>query len=744
MKENYGAQIFKTKLDKKIKEYILILLVSFLIAIAISCLIIQLNFTSGLHGFFAFVKLKIVQTIKCEYLPNSFPFIKSFQPTQSEIILYNKINKFWLHYLGHMKVYLSNLVIITVFSFFLIRKLFYRYGEKEQSRRYEREDELRLVSNNEIIIEIKDEVKRKNNDISYTPQDMYFGKNKIRIPFGLLSTHIGYVGASKTGKTNAINELLIQDRVLNSKCLVVDPKGQFFAKHGKPGDKILSLFDLRQEKWDFWCENISFKFLANALVEVKESSSQNRFFDKSGREILAAALKHTKNVDELWEVVNYSMKSLHDFLYDNAELSKQLLGEDAGGQSSGIIATSILNMNFIKYMNHHVYERQRKTGNIEKSFSLTEWVNNDDNNSWVFIIDDIRNLTEAQPLHRLWFDIVTNSAYDRNIQKQNAKQINLYCDEITTVGNLPTLPTVLDKGRNFKLRLIIGFQSYAQLELIYGKESATNIFQGLQTVFCFASNNEQEARIFSERMGRSTVIEADESIALNKNNNTNISYRNREIYNVTPSQIQALKDNFCYAKIARVNPTKIEFRYHILPEINQGSESEIPESTKFDGMITKQYESKEEKENNQKSENYSLKILEMNQIVKDLVEEAFSVFTNSQPEKVEEIGRKIMEKFGSSQGIKMKICENTYSISIHKPSKIIYISINQTEFAIPFPKVTLEIFDKKEKDDSKKPIASTHQNNENSDDPNSKEKLQFKSIPIKLKKTYSDKKELNT
>jgi len=751
MKENYGRKIFGIKANNWLQSLIYYCLFSFIGAIPLTCIFIQLHFKYGLITYLELIRQKLYLYFRVEYLPNAIHHSK-MKPTNEDIIFYDKINQYWEILQETTKMYQAIFVVSFLVCMFICYKFFKSYGEKEQEIKYERADELRLVSNKELIKEIKNEVNEKNNNTHFTPYDLYFGINKIRVPYNLLSTHVGLGGASQSGKTNVMHEMLIQDRELKSKCLIVDPRGQFYKKHGRKGDTILSLFDIRQAKWDFWSENIAFKFLADALVEVKDSSNNKNFFDKSGREVLAAALRHTKSLDELWEVVNYNMKSLHDFLVDKNELSKQLLGEGAGPQSAGIIATSILNMSFIKSMNHHAYEREKSVNVLEKSFSLTEWVNNDEDESWVFIVDDIRNLPEAQPLHRLWFDIVTSSGFDRKMSKPNLKQINLYCDEITTVGNLPSLPSVLDKGRNFKLRLIIGFQAYSQLELIYGKDAAVNIFQGLQNVFCFTSNNETEASLFAARMGKSIIVEADQSLGLgDKNGNASISYRTREIQNVTASQIQALKDNNCFAKISRVNPTKIEFKFHDLPDLNPDSISIVPKTTRFDGVKTKQYESdemKKEREQSIQSEMPNTKITEMNQYVKSLVEEAVLLLSeNADSNKIEELGKKILDKFGASQGIKAKIGQNIYSISVHKQSKTIYINTSELEYSIPFPKVKISAVETGDEANTNAPknqdtSESTGQkgNFENDDAKEiEKPKGQFKSIPINLKKSLIEK-----
>ena len=763
--QNYGVQISLSFLSKIYKEIRFYLLVSLIGSISITLLVIHFKFEGGLQFYFELMFKEIYFYFKTTYAERF--------ASEYDFSSFYVVNRYWESYKDKNNLFINtficSFVIFLVSSYFLSR----RVGKSFQKDKLERNDELHFVSENELKNEIIEEVKRENNDLQFTNEDVYLGKNEQRVPFGIASMHFGFVGASKTGKSNAINELLIQDRKIGSKCLIVDPRGQFYAKHGKPGDHILSLNDIRQKKWDFWHEDLPFKFLADALVEVKESSSQSKFFDKSGREVLAAVLKHTSSLEELWQVVNYDEESLYNFLVDHKELSKQLLGKKASGQSAGIIATSILNMSFIKSMNHHAYEREKIAGKEEDFFSLTKWVENDEDDSWIFIIDDIRNLAEAQPLHRLWFDIVTSSAYDRDLKKSLLKQINLYCDEITTVGNLPTLPSVLDKGRNFRLRLIIGFQSYHQLELIYGKDMARNIFQGLQNVIIFASNDESEARIFSERMGRSTIIETDQSLSLqDKHNHTSLSQKTRQIECVTSSQIQALKDNICFLKLARFNPTKIEFMFHKMPDVNVGSRSIVPNTTILDDIELKEYESKEKKEENKvqdKKNEHKAKTQDVNSFIKNILDEAIDLFTNGKcdSESTDKLALKILERFGATQGLKVKIDDVPYAISIYKPKKTIYLTAGEFECAIPFPmpvfknttlivsedkiflsKETLVSVENSKVEDSEE-LSSDEQPHKqsnfdeklkfvNEDDSNSElkmkfDKKKFQSIPIKFK-----------
>ena len=139
--------------------------------------------------------------------------------------------------------------------------------------------------------------------------------------------------------------------------------------------------------------------------------------------------------------------------------------------------------------------------------------------------------------------------------------------------------------------MVIGFQSYHQLEIIYGREMAQSIFQGLQNIIVFASNSRKEAEIFSERMGRSEIIELDSSTSVGGHAHTNLSQRIRQVDSVGPSQIQALKDNHAFLKLARFNPTKVILNMPLQKE-NEGCVSFVTEKTWLDFVDLKPYESK--------------------------------------------------------------------------------------------------------------------------------------------------------
>ena len=66
--------------------------------------------------------------------------------------------------------------------------------------------------------------------------------------------HFLVSGATGSGKTNLIHNLLPQARIYDQAAVVVDQTGEMIAKYYDPsrGDIIFNPFDARSKAWDFW------------------------------------------------------------------------------------------------------------------------------------------------------------------------------------------------------------------------------------------------------------------------------------------------------------------------------------------------------------------------------------------------------------------------------------------------------------------------------------------------------------
>jgi type IV secretory pathway TraG/TraD family ATPase VirD4 len=481
-----------------------------------------------------------------------------------------------------------------------------RYLSKVQTAEKLRKGEQTLVTPKELQSFVKSAVKDKSRPHTYRESDVFFGKEEIRVCDETIGLHLGIGGASQTGKTNAINRLLHSRAEVGEKVLVVDPNGEFFARFGKPNDVVLSLHDRRASKWDFWSEGVSEEELAKALVEVRDGMDANtKFFQTTGRAVLTSFLRVAKKsphrLRELWRLANLPAEELEQVLRSANEISHRYLGQGDSGQASGVIATSLMNLEFLKYLNHNATTREAQKGKGEESFSIRSWVLNERDSRWVFLVASDSHWEQTKALVRLWFDIASTAILERVCLEERLTPLWLVCDEISTVGLLPSLPKVLDRGYKYSGRLVLGFQSLSQIEQIYGREASSNIMQGLQNLLIFACNENKLAREFSERLGKVEVEEYESTVSPAEGKNPmrlSISSRQREKTSVTPDEIRGLPENVAYLKLARFPPAKIQFPYVRFADslVRSKEMSEVPEFSWLDEKVIEAEREKSKKD----------------------------------------------------------------------------------------------------------------------------------------------------
>lgn len=499
----------------------------------------------------------------------------------------------WRSHEGLHSLYLWTALGSTCLSILLWAWLRKKLSVRSKLSEQVRDGEQSLVSPKALTKLIREAVKNPQRPHAFREHDVVLGRQKIRVCNETIGLHLGIAGASQTGKTNAINQLLQSRRWAGEKVLIVDPGGEFYARFGKKDDVILSLHDTRAVKWDFWSEGVSEEEMAKALVEVREGmDASTKFFQTTGRAVLTSlfriAGKDSEPLRELWRLANLSAEDLEAVLKKHNEISHRYLGQGESGQASGVIATSLMNLEFLKNLNHHARAREKSGSEREESFSIRNWVLDEKAQQWVFLVATDSHWEQTRPLIRLWFDIASTAILERERDTEKAlTPLWLVCDEISTVGLLPSLPKVLDRGYKYAGRLILGFQSLAQIGQIYGQDATHNIMQGLQNILIFAANETKMAQEFSDRLGKCEVEEYESSITPAQGQHperVSISTRQREKKSVTESEIRSLPENHGFLKLARFPPTKIEFDYVTFPNLNEksGKWSKIPAATWLD------------------------------------------------------------------------------------------------------------------------------------------------------------------
>lgn len=392
------------------------------------------------------------------------------------------------------------------------------------------------------------------------------GHERVLIPESLQYRHLAFLGASGYGKSTAIEEILGHARKHHQKCLIVDLNGAFWSKFGTSPDSILSLRDARSVPWTLWSEPLLHpENLAAALIEAEGSS--HAYFWKGARALLASLLRLNRHVSGLVEDLNRPIAALRDKLLQADEISVRVLGESASEQADGIIGTTALDFAFLKELT------ALEPTNESEPFSISKWLLDDQDLSWVFLTVRDIDLEQTRPLLRLWFDVACLAALQRTPDDTKSPHLWLVVDELKSVGQLPSLPGILDKGRKHKTSLVLGFQALSQLKKIYGEHDAASMIQGLQNQFFFRMTEVECADYASKVLGSEDVEQASYAVSFDETKakgRGSVNHARTQRPLVLPDEIRSLDILHAYAKLCHHNPLKMTFRPASMPAVQTG------------------------------------------------------------------------------------------------------------------------------------------------------------------------------
>lgn len=382
---------------------------------------------------------------------------------------------------------------------------------------------------------------------------LLLGKEKLLIPEPIQYQHFAFIGASGYGKTTAIEEIITHARSHNQRCLIMDLGGSFYRKFGQENDHVLSLTHPKAEAWDFWGEaGMRIEAMSAALIEEKQNS--HPFFTKAARALTTALIETNNSLGGIISDLENSNAELKAKLKSLRHMALKIIGEDADEQTDGVIASVATETRFL---------RDLATNNAsQKPFSLSSWVKDSTSKSWVFLVVEEDALEHSKSLLRLWFDLACLSILKRIPEDPHNDHLWFILDEVKSLGFLPSLPAILDKGRKYKSSVILGLQSISQLNTIYGLHDAASILQGLQSQFFFRIGEIKCAEYASAFLGNEDIEQTSYSSSFEPDylrERDSISHARTRRPLVLPEELRNLPHLKAYAKLAHHHPVLLSF-----------------------------------------------------------------------------------------------------------------------------------------------------------------------------------------
>ena len=351
------------------------------------------------------------------------------------------------------------------------------------------------------------------------------------LPAQFETLHTLIAGTTGSGKSTLVEEMLDAIAARGDRVIICDPNGGYMGHYAKTGDRLLNPFDVRSELWCIFNElrsDYDAERLACSVVPTGHGDSAP--WHHYAQILLAETLRALVRSGDIT-----TERLLHWCTIAPArELSTLLVGTAAAGLFDDGAEKALASTRFVLTA-HLAAHRYLRSG----EFSLRRWLEEETGSLFLTWRADMQSA--LAPLLATWVDVVANAVL--SLPPDPSRRVWLILDELAALGKLNSLESALTLGRKHGLATVVGIQSTAQLDRLYGKDSATVLrgcFRNL-VVLAIAKTDPATAEEFSRALGEREVLREDESRSMSASG-TGVSQslrRTRERL-VLPSEISGL------------------------------------------------------------------------------------------------------------------------------------------------------------------------------------------------------------
>jgi type IV conjugative transfer system coupling protein TraD len=413
-----------------------------------------------------------------------------------KIIKSNFYRAAYLEAKDFLKIQLVYTALVMCGIFVLIYLVWSRFGRDVKSEKI-KEGSGRILSAKEV-----------SNILKSIHKASHFCIGAMPLVKDSETKHFLVTGSTGSGKTNLIHNILPQVEKKKQPAIIIDQTGEMIAKYYDPsrGDIIFNPFDTRAKSWDFWsdchsCEELErFAKILFGFNRKRTGHSADPFWEQSAESLFIACTDYQRStgdlrIEQLCSLIrSSSLKSLQAKL-KNSDASRYLESDNKTTASS-ILSVLATNAKPLSYLCDTT---------PRNSFSLKEHFKNIDQGAgnWLFLATkpSCRELTLAL------IACVSELAFSRllDIGIKEDRRIWFVIDELSALGKLPSLPTLMAEGRKYGACVLSGLQSLNQLYSNYGQYEGSTIFGQFGTNFFFRNNEPAIAKTVSSICGRETI-----------------------------------------------------------------------------------------------------------------------------------------------------------------------------------------------------------------------------------------------
>ncbi len=395
---------------------------------------------------------------------------------------------------------------------------------------------------------------------------------KLPIPFVNEVSHFLFMGATRSGKSVTLNQMIhsILDRKQKTgaghKLIIYDLKGEFVSKWYTKEDILFFPFDKRSIRYSLFNEircDIDFKIIAKSLFEPPKNVSNNlSFFYEAGGEVFKTGLLllHRDGKKTNKDILEFFTRDRGKLLKDFKTLPKALQGPVDylidSREAAGVLSTIHEKINFLEYLI-----------DSDGPFSFRNYIAdaNETRNLFIPNISNYKNI--FMPLFSFGIDIMIKEVL--SMPDDFKRRIFFLIDEFSSLN---TIQSIFDFQRESGSKggsLICAMQDLGDLSRNYGQERLQSFFNNFHTKFMFQLLDPNTQDYASRALGERQVhirMPSHQYSPTDFGDRESIALQNTNERIVMPSQFSLLKKLHCYVQLSNLGTSRIIIPRKFFPE----------------------------------------------------------------------------------------------------------------------------------------------------------------------------------
>lgn len=478
----------------------------------------------------------------------------------------NHIGKYlYKIYVYMMSDYMINritqgLLLGLVLSYFFIIKVTIKEGKKVLRG-------AKIVEPNLLINEIKNQSKLNRILISM---------KRIPFPYFEENRSILLIGKAGGGKTQAIFNFLLQIFKFNETMIIYDRKPDFWNRfYNESNDFLFYPKDERSLCWNIFDDikdEDDIDFAVKSIIPINMEVVKDPFWGTASRDILKVVFLKILTFEKP------SNKKLIDFLRVNStadELFEELneIAVNNGVNLEYYLKSKNTTASIMSTFSSYTNKLLRKEFYYEEgTFNVTNFIANIDTSNKgkkLFLVQTANESGAYEVYFRLMIDLLIKEI--KGLLNNSERRIWTILDEFQSLGKLKEIEEGLAEGRSKGLAILLGTQSLAKVEEIYGKLLMRSLFQLLSTKIVLQYDEPDGAKFLSDFFGEQEVIEINENRMVTSEGSRDIAQMQqketiKKIF--LGGEFATLKPLEAYIRISNFNISKIIFKYVDIKDVN--------------------------------------------------------------------------------------------------------------------------------------------------------------------------------